>query len=138
MLCLQVSADGTFLCLQEKLFMVVYKSKNIYIKWIYGDPVNNVYDCTKTGWFNAWPYIWNMVFQAVCSIQSWFIWTNSFIWDNLGSQFSSRVLEYSSKNSIFFIYLSPNSTHTLHMSTIRCCSVQASKNRMMWHIRHVP
>ena len=53
--------ESTSLC-------VVYKSENIYRKWICGGPVNTVYDCTKNGWLMALHL--KHGFQAVCSIHS--------------------------------------------------------------------
>ena len=37
----------------SKSLILVYKSKIICREWIHDGPVNNVYSCTKNGWFNG-------------------------------------------------------------------------------------
>ena len=116
------SAAGTFLPP-----MVVYKSEIKYREWIRGGPVNTVYDCTKNGWFNGPTFetwFFKQFVPSIVDLSGQIV----LIGDNLGSHFSSRVLEYCSKNNIFYLFTTKLNTH---MSTIRCCSIQACKNRMV-------
>ena len=90
--------------------LVVYKSESIYKEWFRGGPLNTVYDCTKNGWFDS------------CTFEVWFF--KQFlpsiehlkgpivlIGDNLGSHFSTSVIQECMARNIFFICLAPNATH---------------------------
>jgi hypothetical protein len=103
------SAGGVFLPP-----MVIYKSKHCYVEWTTGAPVGTVFDCTKSGWFDARTF------------ERWF--TDVFlqfiqhapvagpkvlIGDNLASHFTSAVIEGCVTNDIRFVCLLPNATHLM-------------------------
>ena len=87
--------------------MVVYKSEHCSENWTTGDYNNTVYDCTTNRWFDFRMF------------QTWFF--KQFrkhqekqvvlIGDNLGSHFTSKVINPCVENNIIFICLPPNTTH---------------------------
>ena len=102
------SAAGTFLPP-----MVVYKSEIKYREWICGGPVNTVYDCTKNGCFNSPTFetwFFKQFVPSIVDLSGQIV----LIGDNLGSHFSSRVLEYCSKNNIFYLFTTKLNTHVNH------------------------
>ena len=91
--------------------VVVYKVENCYENWTTGGFNNCVYDCTLNGWFDS------------CTFETWFL--KQFlpsichhngkdvilISDNLGSHFSTKVINACLEHGIIFICLPPNATH---------------------------
>ena len=99
------SADGDYLPP-----MVVYKSENVYEGWISAGPVGAVYDCTKSGWFDARTFnkwFFNVFLPFVSNLNG----PVALIGDNLGSHFTSEVIAATLTHNIKFITLLPNSTH---------------------------
>ena len=90
--------------------MVVYKAENIYKEWCRGGPIDTVYSCTKSGWFDTKQFeMW--FFKQFVPSTSNLVGPIVLIGDNLGSHFSKKVLQYCDKNKIQFLCLPPNSTH---------------------------
>ena len=90
--------------------MVVYKAENIYKEWCRAGPIDTVYSCTKSGWFDIEQFeMW--FFKQFVPSTSDLVGPIVLIGDNLGSHFSKKVLQYCDENEIRFLCLPPNSTH---------------------------
>ena len=82
--------------------MVVYKSESIYKEWVRDGPVNTVYDCTKNGWFDTRPFeVW--FFKQFLHLIERLKGPIVLIGDNLGSHFSTSVIQECMARDIFFI-----------------------------------
>ena len=101
------NAAGEFLPLSP---MAVYKSESIYKEWVRGGPVNTVYDCTKNGSFDSRTFeVWffKQFLPSIEHLKGPIVLTG----DNLGSHFSTSVIQECMARNIFFICLAPNATH---------------------------
>ena len=100
------SADGSYIPP-----MAVYKSENIYREWVRGGPINTVYDCTKSGWFDSDTFETWFFKQFVPSTSN-LTGPVVLIGDNLGSHFSAKVLNYCRENDIIFLFVYHQTQHT--------------------------
>ena len=93
--------------------MVIYKSKNVYNDWSTGEPDGAVYECTKSGWFDARTFeIWfKRVFLPNVIDGRSSPGPVVLIGDNLPSHFFTMVIEECLKHNIIFITMPANSTH---------------------------
>ena len=90
--------------------MVVYKSESVYKEWVRGGPVKTVYDCTKNGWFDSSTFeVW--FFKQFLALIQHLKGPIVLIGDNLGSHFSTSVMQKCMARDTFFICLPPNATY---------------------------
>ena len=79
--------------------MVVYKAENIYKEWRCAGPIDTVYSCTKSSWFDTEQFeMW--FFKQFVPSTSDLVGPIVLIGDNLGSHFSKKVLQYCDENKI--------------------------------------
>ena len=101
------SASGEFLPP-----MVVYKSKNCYLEWTRRAPEGTIFDCSKSGWFDARCFerwFTELFLPQVEGVPG----TKVLIGDNLASHFTQPVIQACVDNDIRFVCLIPNATHLL-------------------------
>ena len=101
------SADGKYLPP-----MIVYKceSGNTYEGWTEGGPPNTQYASTKSGWFDKGTFS-KWFFDIFLPFTSNLVGPIALIGDNLGSHFTSEVIEATLQHNIKFITMPPSSTH---------------------------
>ena len=90
--------------------MVVYKTDNVYENWVKSGSVGSIYDATQSGWFDMRTFdLW--FFKQFLPVASQMPGRKVLIGDNLGLNFSAKVIEACKTNDVLFICLPPNSTH---------------------------
>ena len=75
--------------------MVIYKSKNVYNDWSTGGPDGAVYECTKSGWFDARTLV---LFLNKNSIQNHLIYittieANVFLFAHISKQSIQKMIK---------------------------------------------
>ena len=92
--------------------MVVYKALNVYTSWTEGGPMNTVYACSNSGWFDSYSFeIW--FFSIFLPYAKTLAGPKVMLGDNLASHFSEPVISCCKRENIRFCPLIPNTTHIL-------------------------
>ena len=100
---------------------VVYKGQRMQDTWITGGPSDTIYNCSKSGWFDADTFIdW---FKKVIIPFSRRLPANEpkvVLGDNLASHLSFEVVELCEEHNIRMTFLPPNATHLLQPLDVGC------------------
>lgn len=124
------SASGVFLPP-----MVVYRAANCYTEWTLGGPAGSLYDCSKSGWFDARCFArwFTEVFVEHVQHQNGI---KVLLGDNLASHFTLEVIEQCVTYNIRFVCLLPNATHLLQpldVAVFRPLKIEWRKILESWH-----
>ena len=101
--------------------MVVYKAQNLYSSWTEGGPLNAVYDVTKSGWFDSrtfekWLFELFLFFSPTA-----YPGVTVLTEDNLGSHFSSVVIEATLANDVKVYCVKQQKNNRKHPGSRRLC-----------------